>query len=209
MLSHTAIWRAIDRLAEANGLSVSGLARLAGLDATAFNRSKRQSPDGKARWPSTESLAKVMAATGTSTSDLLSLLAPDESMPSRRIPVIGYAQAGADGYFDDCGFPVGTGWDEIAFPDVADESAYALEITGDSMAPMYRDGDVIVVSPASPIRRGDRVVVRSQAGEVMAKILRRRSAERIELASLNPDYPDRVFGHDEVAWMARITWASQ
>ena len=66
MLTHAAIWAAIDRLANDNGLSASGLARRAGLDPTAFNRSKRLSRHGKPRWPSTESLAKILDATDTS-----------------------------------------------------------------------------------------------------------------------------------------------
>ena len=66
MLSHDQVWEAIDRLAERNSLSASGLAKRAGLDSTAFNKSKRRSSDGRPRWPSTESLSKIMQATGAS-----------------------------------------------------------------------------------------------------------------------------------------------
>ena len=65
MFTHEEIWKAIDRLAQENGYSSSGLAKKAGLDPTAFNRSKRISADGKPRWPSTESLSKILSATGT------------------------------------------------------------------------------------------------------------------------------------------------
>ena len=82
--------------------------------------------------------------------------------PARMIPLIGLAQAGSRGFFDDAGFPAGAGWEEIGFPELADEHAYALEITGDSMLPVYRDGDRIVVSPAASLRRGDRVVVKTR-----------------------------------------------
>ena len=101
------------------------------------------------------------------------------------MPLLGFAEAGAGGYFDDGGFPAGDGWDEIAFPAVDDEHAYALEVSGQSMEPAYRDGDVILVSPAAPIRRGDRVVVKTRDGEVMAKELKRSTAKSIELKSLN------------------------
>ena len=129
----------------------------------------------------------------------------------QRIPVIGYAQAGAEGYFDDAGYPVGSGWDEVLFPDIGDPHAYAVEVSGDSMLPMYRDGDVLVVSPqaAENVRRGDRVVVRTTAGEVMVKELARISANRIELKSLNAEHPDRMLKRDEVAWIARVVWVSQ
>jgi phage repressor protein C with HTH and peptisase S24 domain len=77
------------------------------------------------------------------------------------------------------------------------------------MEPAYRDGDVILLSPAAPIRRGDRVVVRTVAGEVMAKQLARRSARRVDLKSLNPEHRDYSFDLTEVAWIHRIVWASQ
>ncbi len=212
MLRHDDIWRAIDRLALAKGLSVSGLAKLAGLDPTTFNRSKRATDNGKLRWPSTESISKVLEATGTSLAEFVALVGAIPNpirTPVQRIPVIGYAQAGDSGYFDDGGFPVGHGWDQLLFPDIGDPQAYALEISGDSMEPVYRDGDRIVVSPGANIRRGDRVVVRSVAGEVLAKQLMRETATRIELKSINPAHPDRVFLKGDVAWMARIIWASQ
>ena len=125
------------------------------------------------------------------------------------MPLIGFAEAGARGFFDDGGFPVGKGWDEIAFPSVNDEHAYALEISGNSMEPAYRKGDVIVVSPAAPTRRGDRVVVKTKEGEVMVKQLARKTAKTIELHSLNPDHPARNLPMSDVLWVARIVWASQ
>ena len=125
------------------------------------------------------------------------------------MPLLGLAHAGTGGYFDDSGFPAGKGWDEIGFPAVADEHAYALEITGDSMTPIFRDGDVIVVSPAAPVRRGDRVVLKTRKGEVMVKELKRQSAKQVELKSLNPDHPERTVATSEVVWMARVVWSSQ
>jgi phage repressor protein C with HTH and peptisase S24 domain len=216
MLKHEDVWRALDTLAAEHGMSPSGLARRAGLDATTFNPSKRRMPDGRARWPSTESLAKVLEATGASLEAFTALAtgaraigSPPGRMAARRIPLIGLAQAGSEGFFDDGGYPVGGGWDEVTMPDVLDPNAYALEIAGDSMHPVFRDGDLVVVSPAAPIRRGDRVVVRTADGEVMAKELARRSARRVELKSLNPAHPDRSFDLAEVAWLHRIVWASQ
>ncbi|WP_366658055.1 helix-turn-helix transcriptional regulator [Fodinicurvata sp. EGI_FJ10296] len=220
MFTHSEMWRGIDRLAERCGLSPSGLARLSGLDATAFNPSKRLTPMGKTRWPSTESLAKILAATHTELEDFVGLVQSGgggENGTSRntgrgatqRIPIIGCAQAGGDGYFDDAGFPAGTGWDEVLFPDIDDPHGYALEIQGDSMEPVFREGDTIIVSPTSSIRRGDRVVARTVGGEVMAKELARRSATRVELRSFNPAHEPRMLLVHEISWMARIIWASQ
>ena len=162
------------------------------------------------RWPSTESVAKALTAVGATLDEFVALVERSGAGPrARLIPLIGMAQAGSSGYFDDAGFPVGAGWEEIGFPELADEHAYALEITGDSMLPVYRDGDRIVVSPASSLRRGDRVVAKTVAGEVMAKQLGRMTAQRVELKSLNPDYEDRHFQMSEIAFIHRIIWASQ
>jgi phage repressor protein C with HTH and peptisase S24 domain len=210
MLTHAQVWSAIDRLAARAGLSASGLARRAGLDPTTFNKSKRITPSGRARWPSTESIAKALAATGTPFDIFVGLVEQTSGGAGvRAVPLIGFAEAGAGGYFDDGGFPAGEGWDAIAFPALNDEHAYALEVSGQSMEPAYRDGDVIVVSPSAPIRRGDRVVVRTKDGEVMAKELKRRTAKSVELKSLNAEHSDRTLAASDVLWVARILWASQ
>ncbi|ODS03661.1 DNA-binding protein, partial [Methyloceanibacter marginalis] len=198
-------------LARRYGLSASGLAKRAGLDPTAFNKSKRVTGEGRPRWPTTESIAKVLGATGASFDDFTALITaePRQRNPAQPIPLIGMTQAGGGGFFDDGGFPVGGGWDQIRFPRVDDENAYALEVTGDSMAPLYRDGDVLIVSPNAAPRKGDRVVLRTIDGEVMAKVLVRRTAKTIELASLNPAHPNLVFPVERIEWIARIIWASQ
>jgi phage repressor protein C with HTH and peptisase S24 domain len=208
MLRHKDIWKAIDRLAEKNGLSPSGLARRSGLDPTTFNKSKRIAPGGKARWPSTESIAKILDHTGESMPGFVALIG-EKGKLRRKIPLLGYARAGRAGYFDDSGNPAGEGWEEVELPGLHDDGAYALKITGDSMEPAYRSGDIIIVSPAAEVRRGDRVVVRTRSGEVMAKQLSKRNAKRTELKSLNERAPDVALDSDEVAWIARILWVSQ
>ena len=214
MLTHPQIWRAIDALAARNGLSPSGLARLAGLDPTTFNKSKRGGAGGKLRWPSTESLAKVLAATTTPLPDFVALVgdrpASDTGAPrARMVPLIGMAQARGNGLFDAAGLPTGAGWKDIAIPDVTGAHCYALEISGNALLPVLRDGARILVSPSAPVRRGDRVVVKLLDGDVMVKSLARMTAQRIELASFNPDFEDRGFATSEVAFMHRIVWASQ
>src|SRR5262249_23147816 len=204
MLTHNQIWTALDRLAARAKLTPSGLAKKAGLDPTTFNKSKRITPEGRPRWPSTESVAKSLQATNTKFDTFVTLITDGAKSGMSNVPVIGFAQAGAGGFFDDGGFPLGTGRDEIAFPSVNDEHAYALEISGDSMKPAYRNGDVIVVSPAATVRKGDRVVVKTKDGEVMVKELRRKTAKAIELKSLNAEHRDRTLPMSDVVWIARI-----
>ena len=207
-MNHTQIWRAIDALAARKGMTASGLARAAGLDPTTFNKSKRQAPDGKARWPSTESIARALAAAETNWDEFAALLAGRSGASGREIPIVGMARAGADGFFDENGFPIGAD-ETVHFPDLGEDRVYALEIAGDSMEPMYRAGDVVIVQPGAAVRRGDRVVVRTRAGEVMAKVLGRKNDQTIELTSLNPAHKPRELAAADIEWIARIVWASQ
>lgn len=219
MFSHDEIWIAIDKLANAAGYSTSGLAKKAGLDPTAFNRSKRMSPEGKPRWPSTESLAKVLSVTNVTMNEFIMFIETDHihittvsTTPVKKsIPVIGCVQAGGQGFFTDAGYPQGEGWDYVELPGFTpkDESTYALEVNGDSMEPLYRQGDILVVSPEAGIRRGDRVIVKTKDGQVMAKELQRQTTTKIELKSLNPAHADMVFEPQEIDWIARVLWVSQ
>ena len=215
MFNHDDIWIAIDKLANNSGYSTSGLAKKAGLDPTAFNRSKRMSPEGKPRWPSTESLAKILAVTNVTMHEFTTYIQIETSNISnavkKSIPVIGCAQAGAEGYFTDAGYPQGEGWDMVELPGFTpkDDTTYALEVSGDSMQPLYRDGDIIVVCPESNIRKGDRVVVKTTDGQVMAKELQRQTTTKIELKSLNADHNDIMLTPSEIDWIARVLWVSQ
>ena len=113
------------------------------------------------------------------------------------------------GFFDDSGFPVGASWDEIDAPGVVDPNAYALEIAGDSMLPVYREGDIVIVSPSTSVRKGDRVIAKTRDGQVMAKILQRQTSRTVELASFNPAHESKTYEMKEIDWIARILWASQ
>lgn len=209
-LSHSQLWKAVDALARREGLSASGLARRAGLDATSFNPSKRMGPGDppRPRWPSTESLTRILQATGVSLADFAALA---DDAPERRatLPLLGMARAGIEGFFDDAGLPTGDGWEQTDLPRPA-ETIFSLQITGDSMTPLYREGDKVIVDrAATQVRKGDRVVARTLAGEVMAKEVAALNARSVTLSSINPAYPPRALNRREIDWMARILWVSQ
>ena len=92
-LQHQKIWSAIDLLAEKNGLSVSGLAKISGLDPTALNKCKRFQPEkrgGQPRWPSMESVVKILHSTNTSFLDFAILTEPSNnplSPPNLKQPI--------------------------------------------------------------------------------------------------------------------------
>lgn len=207
MQFHGLIWRAIDRLAAANGLTPSGLARQAGLDPTTFNKSKRITRDGKLRWPSTESVSRALAATGSSMTEWVSLVEGGQGDDqARRLPLVPANQPdllpGADG---------GTvrAQRHLPFPGLNDPRAFALEIVDASLEPVYYPGDILVVSPTSPARNGDRVMVRMNDGRLVAQQLLRRGPRKVELMPLHPRHAEVALPADEIAWIARILWASQ
>jgi phage repressor protein C with HTH and peptisase S24 domain len=209
-LSHAQIWKAIDGLARQEGLSPSALARRAGLDATSFNPSKRFGPGEppRPRWPSTESLTRVLQATGVSLGDFAELARDAPERPAA-IPMLGLARAGEDGFFDEAGLPTGDGWEQTDLPRPRD-ALFSLRIDGDSMIPLYRAGDRVVVDrEATRVRKGDRVVVRTRDGETLAKEVAALTARSVTLASINPAYAPRTLPRVDIDWMARILWVSQ
>ena len=209
-LSHAQLWKAIDGLARREGISASALARRAGLDATSFNPSKRFGPGDppRPRWPSTESLTRILHATGLSLGEFAALAQDAPERPST-VPMLGMAQAGLDGFFDDAGLPIGDGWEQTELPRTK-ETLLSLRVTGDSMAPLYREGDRIIVDrEASDVRKGDRVVVRTTGGETLAKEVAGLTARAVTLASVNPAYEPRVVPRKDIVWMGRILWVSQ
>jgi len=206
-MHHGDIWRGIDLLAAKHGLSPSGLAKLAGLDATAFNKSKRVSADGRLRWPSTESLSRALAAVGDAFRDYADLI---DGAQGVALPLLDFAEARRDQHFGDSGRPKGEHWETIQVPgaDPAD-GLYILEVADASFMPVYRDGDRLVISPNAPIRSGDRVVVRTQHGDIEAYEMGRRTQNRVMLTFLGGDRGTQTLMPSEIAWIARILWVSQ
>ncbi|MDH3662271.1 MAG: helix-turn-helix transcriptional regulator [Alphaproteobacteria bacterium] len=211
MFTHPQVWAGIDKLAKEKGWSASRLAREAGLDPTTFNRSKRHTNQAKPRWPSTESLAKILDATSTSLETFVALMfdesPTDRSLPSERLRSVGFFDAGQAGLFDESGFPIGEAWDEIDFPGISDKHAFSLEVQGDKMLPVYRDGDLLVISPSASIRRHDQVILKAGAGELLAGSLSRRTAQRLELESFAEGSEKLTFALKDVIWLSRIIWA--
>ncbi|MCZ4282213.1 helix-turn-helix transcriptional regulator [Kiloniella laminariae] len=209
MLKHADIWRAIDSLATRNSLSPSGLARKAGLDPTTFNKSKRITPQNKQRWPSTESIAKILAATNSTLAEFVELVGGESGgLLAQRIPVLDLTHAASGKNFDPQGRPTGNSWDETLFAHVDDPAAYGLEIIGSLYAPIYNDGNVLIVSPAADLRRGDRVAVMTKNFQILIKELIRNSPLKVELKGLGSQ-EDKSYLAQDIIWIARILWVSQ
>jgi phage repressor protein C with HTH and peptisase S24 domain len=227
MLQHGDVWRGIDRLAAKHGLSASGLARRAGLDPTAFNPSKRITREGRPRWPSTESVAKILAVTGESFSSFVQLtgaagssggtglddVAGTRMMPARpqarALPIIVLERMSESECFSADGQPKGEAWGRMSFGTVNDRGAFAIEISGRDLDPIYRDGDVVVVSPSAEIRRGDRVVLQGGDGSVRIRKVGRQDADGVLLEPVAGAGSGEYVASADTRWIARILWASQ
>lgn len=204
MLTHKQIWTAIDALAEREGTSASGLARRAGLDATTFNRSKRQNERGQLRWPSTESIAKVLGATGVSIDDFLSLRKPAERglLPCRVL------RGSVSGWFSPEGHPHGSGWDEVAFPDLEGLDGFGIEISGKGFLPFYREGDILILAPSPQPRRGDRMLLVLKDGSFRIETFVRHAGSQLHFTALEGGEDTRR-SQAEIEHLFRILWASQ
>lgn len=208
-LSHAKVWKGLDALAKREGTTPSGLARRAGLDPTSFNPSKRFVGDNppRPRWPSTESLMQVLTATELSLAEFAGLA--EDVGPPPSLPVLGLAKAGEDGFFDDSGLPLSADWDRIPLLSPRD-TLFSLEIEGDSMLPLYRGGDHVIVDLEQyNVRRGDRIALRIRSGETLAKELGSSDARTLTLNSINPEYLPRIVDRKDILWIARIIWVSQ
>lgn len=210
MLRHADIWAAIDRLARDRGLTASGLARRAGLDPTTFNKSKRITREGKPRWPSTESISKVLDATGASLDEFITLLS-DQPANGRgpALPLVPSADILSRRTLNGTLQAHLRGSGGILFPD-AGKSGFAIAMSDDRLAPAYRKGDVLIVSNTVRIRRGDRVLARTAVGETIAAEVVRNGRGQLVMRRLDRPVPQEMScGTGELAWMLRVLWASQ
>ena len=185
-MKHPDIWRAIDELAETNGYSPSGLAREAGLDATTFNKSKRVAPDGKRRWPSSESLAKILDVTGTSLLDFAALV--NKTVLKTRIAVLPLAVTTGAGaktvHFDDNGQPAGKAWAKRTIPGSDDAAAFGIDVNNATLAPAYRAGSLLIAAPGARLQKGDRAVVVQANGTLVIGEITRAAGKTHELTTL-------------------------
>jgi len=205
MLTHSQIWTAIDTLAQRHGLTPSALAKRAGLDATTFNRSKRQGADGHPRWPSTESIAKILAATGVGVDEFLAIITSEPGPSHLPFQFADHLTADA---FDDEGRPQGAGWDRIEPLQGLRGDAFAIGLACDRFAPAYKQGDMIIASPSAPRRRGDRVLLLATDGSLMIGELGLETAMQLRLRGLSGE---ELPAHKtkDIRLLARILWLSQ
>ena len=213
MLTHKQVWDGIDKLAAKYQLSASGLAKRSGLDPTTFNKSKRITKQGKPRWPSTESVSKVLEATGATMGEFVQLMqgsaVETTNSSSTRLKSLTLSQLGSTSALDSSGFPIGTSWEEIDYPLGEDEHTFAIELDREASVPNCRTGDLLLVSPSSSVRRADRVIVRLHDGTFLFGVLARKTSQKMVIVEYESSASERVIATEEIQWMARIISITQ
>lgn len=198
MFTHDEIWAAIDRLADTRGLSASGLARQAGLDPTAFNKSKRISPNGKPRWPSTESLSKILAVTNCTMSDLLTLMNKgDDAHKPVRMLAYTHIKSGKLNEKPVSSFTTGfeTG-----------EDSFAVTIDDNLLHPLFSEGNVLIVDPSAKLKADDRALIYSRKGGLQSGIVQSAQKRALSILLANDGFTAAEFAENDLEWSARIVW---
>ena len=128
------------------------------------------------------------------------------SGPGQRVPVINKVAAGYPAEFTDLGYPVGIADEYVLCPGIDDANAFAIRVCGDSMEPRYREGDILIISPAEPVRSGDDCFVRIDVShETTFKRVFFDPEEAIRLQPLNERYPPQVLPREQVSALYRAT----
>ena len=207
-MKYETIWSAVDNLAKALSMTPSGLAKKSGLDSTTFNRSKRIRPDGKKRWPSLDSINKVLEYCNISFEEFYNY--GDNYDGHSNIQTIPFARLSNNvipSYQED-NAPDTTNWESIAFP-IRTNSAYALEIDTNEYEPVYKKGSTVLLLKNSEIRHGDRIAVFFNDGSKVLAEFMHRKPQTIELLSLKKSENEISVKIDDIAYINRIVWVSQ
>lgn len=122
-----------------------------------------------------------------------------QPVATRDVPLINKVAAGYPREFTDLGYPARIADEYVRCPDVTDADAFAARVVGDSMQPEYREGDVVVFSPARDVREGSDCFVRLERdAETTFKRVYFEEGGRLRLQPLNARYPARIVEREEV-----------
>lgn len=207
-MKYEQVWDAVDKLARTHGLSPSGLAKKAGLDATTFNKSKRIRADGKKRWPSLDSINKILDACNVTFEQFYSLI--DEDLNPDLLNAVPYIKFSAM----DCNLDIRDDrlntdkWNRLHFPDTT-TNLYAIDIDVTDFEPFYRAGSIIIATKSSEIRKGDRIVVIFKNGDILIKEFVHRTPSTLVLGDIANPQKEMNVNIIDIELVNRILWAGQ
>jgi SOS-response transcriptional repressor LexA len=136
-----------------------------------------------------------------------------EHISSGAVPVINRVSAGYPKDFTDLSYPKGIADDYVACPGVDDKDAFAARVHGDSMSPKYREGDIVIFSPAAAARSGDDCFVRFEHGGTTFKRVFYESNEKsepvIRLQPRNEKYRPQIIPSEQITGIYRAVFRYQ
>lgn len=189
-------------------LRSGALHRLAGVE---------QAAGAPARGASGQTSANASGLSGVSGMSTMSLVPL-----GREVPLINRVAAGYPREFTDLGYPARVADEYVRVPELADPDAFAARVVGDSMSPVYLEGDVVIFSPAKPVTSGmdcfarlerdaettfkrvyfeqsDVASAPNSTAHSSASAGEPESGDLIRLQPLNSTYAPRVVPREEVA----------
>ncbi len=126
----------------------------------------------------------------------LDVKAPEDrkDKPGQWIPVINKVPAGYPQEFDDLGYPTGFADDYVRCPDIHDPNAFAVRVVGDSMEPKFKEGHIVVFSPAAEVHEGDDCFVRLKGPHetTFKRFFYEDNKKKVRLQPRNEEYPPVV-----------------
>lgn len=136
-----------------------------------------------------------------------------EAMTSNAVPVINRVSAGYPKDFTDLSYPRGVADDYVSCPDLNDRHAFAARVHGDSMIPKYRQGDIVIFSPALAPREGDDCFVRFSDGQTTFKRVFFEAGENgssvLRLQPRNEKYRAQIVPSENITGLYRAVYRYQ
>jgi phage repressor protein C with HTH and peptisase S24 domain len=126
------------------------------------------------------------------------------------IPRLGLSASAGPGTFGDGEEAIGAfgfapGW--LKEQNLDPQMLSAIAVSGDSMEPLLRDGDEILVDhrPRAP---GDGIYVLRQGDALLVKRVQFGKPGEVTLVSANDAYPPQIVARDEIEIIGRVVWKS-
>ena len=124
-------------------------------------------------------------------------LVENNSNINKNIPILGTVKAGYDWLAEENVTGYITDSDIIKSYEKNITEYFALRITGDSMFPLLREGDLVIVHKQDDVENNQTAVVLINGEESTVKQVV-KTKEGIELHSMNPYYPTKKFTFEDM-----------
>jgi repressor LexA len=150
--------------------------------------------------PNSQALVKLSRALFITTDYLLtgSQMRPD------RIPLLSKIPGGNPVAWTDGEYPAGFGEEFLDRGEVIDPNAFALIVDGDSMSPRINSGDIVIISPNTPVINRSIAAVEINHEERTLKTVIFLPKGKILLQPENDKYPPLVLDEKHITIIGKV-----